>query len=126
MQESKHYSNTRHLTITMLSALLGLVLLESRGLVVWADRLETGTLQHIAQPVTQWMDQRLRPLRIGEMRPAVLHQLEVIGWSESSTQLPPLAPTERTDLPTPATLSSIATPITPAAPVIAANRIRAR
>ncbi len=120
MQESKHYSNTRHLTITMLSALLGLVLLESRGLVVWADRLETGTLQHIAQPVTQWMDQRLRPLRIGEMRPAVLHQLEVIGWSESSTQLPPLAPTERTDLPTPATLSSIATPITPAAPVIAA------
>jgi hypothetical protein len=87
------------------SALLVALLLEATGLVVWAERLEVGTLRDVAQPVTQTWQRIVTGLHLDAPRRLALDLRE--RWS--TTLIP-----ESEDLPgvatTPAIRPQIAAP----------------
>lgn len=114
MKQPNSAGTTRDLAITMISAAVMLVVLESQGLVVWASRLDTGLLQHVAEPVVHTVNQTLQPLGVSDFRQTALDQLETIGWSDQAAEAqaapnpaPACAPTAMTTVqPLPTTLSS--------------------
>ena len=112
-------NDRRQLAMVAVGFVLAIALLESRGLVVWADRLEVGPLQQRLAQAARGLDRRVAPLGIGAWRPQALHGLARLGWSD----LPPEASATQTaaspvasmpiDAATPA--ASMAVPSTPPA-----------
>jgi hypothetical protein len=75
----------------MFLALAGCVgvalLLESGGLVSWANHLELGPLRTVALPVATAIDRTLHPLHMDVFRQEALESLARIGWSDDPALL---------------------------------------
>jgi hypothetical protein len=60
------------------------VLLESAGLVSWANHLDIGPLRTVAIPVTSAIEKAMHPLRIDGFRAETLATLARAGWSDDA------------------------------------------
>lgn len=75
-------NDRRQLALVAAGFVLVIALLESRGLIVWADRLEVGPLQQQLARGTRALDGALTPLGIAAWRPRALETLARSGWSD--------------------------------------------
>lgn len=75
-------NSTKQLTLVMLSFLVTILLLESGGIVVWAQRLEVGALQSFAEPIAQKIHNQVSVLSMAHWRTTALTSLAKIGWSD--------------------------------------------
>jgi uncharacterized protein len=60
------------------------VLLESAGLVSWANHLDIGPLRTVAIPVTAALEKAMHPLKIDGLRAEALATLARAGWSDDA------------------------------------------
>ncbi|MBB1599273.1 DUF459 domain-containing protein [Variovorax sp. UMC13] len=123
-------NDRRQLALVAAGFALVIALLESRGLIVWADRLEVGPLQQQLARGTRALDGALTPLGIAAWRPRALETLARSGWSDMPQDdgkgAPPamvLATQAATPSPLPSPAASApvaaATPASPPAPAVA-------
>ena len=66
------------------------ILLEAGGLATWAQRLDVGPLRSIAQPTTTALNEQLRKLGIGTLRPTLLAGLARLQRDEPPAVAPRL------------------------------------
>ena len=115
-------NSTKQMTLVMLSFLATIFLLESGGLVVWAQRLEIGSLRSFAEPITQKAHDHVSVLGIAYWRNTLLTSLANIGWSDSPvvdspTKTSPTTTSAVTRCPPPAVQAvTTATPLAPKTP----------
>jgi hypothetical protein len=74
--------NRRQLAAVAGGFVLAIALLESRGFVVWAERLEVGALQQQFENGARAFDRALEPLGLAAWRPRALSALAQAGWSD--------------------------------------------
>ena len=95
-------ASTTQLALGLAGFIVAIILLDSSGLAVWAQRLEVGPLRAIAAPATANIDAHLRPLGLENLRPHLIAALARLGWSDDPAALagldesefapPPLTP----------------------------------
>jgi hypothetical protein len=107
--------STRSLAWLLATCLLVAVLLESGGLLTWAQRLEIGPLRRIALPAASALHEHLHPLGITRLREGALADLRKLEAPEPVTPKPAPAPVPVA--PAPIALAQCQT--LPAAPQIA-------
>lgn len=84
--ESRSLTNTpRQMAITLLGFLVAIVVLESGGLVIWADRLDVGPMRTASGSIALEFNQRLISVGVPPLRTDVLTALNQIGWSDDPT-----------------------------------------
>ena len=109
-------NDRRQLGQVAVGFVLCIALLESRGLMVWADRLEVGPLQQRLAHAARGFDRMVAPLGVGMWRPRALHGLARLGWSD----LPPELTAQQTPaMPVPAVPSVTPPPAVQPAPQVA-------
>lgn len=121
-------NDRRQLALVAAGFVLVIGLLESRGLIVWADRLEVGPLQQRLAQGARALDGALTPLGIAAWRPRALETLARSGWSDmpqdDGKEAPPamvLATQAATPTPAasaPASAPAPASPSVPPAPAL--------
>jgi lysophospholipase L1-like esterase len=100
----------RQLVLVVAGFLAAVVLLESDGLANWANHLEIGPLRTVAVPVTQAVQQALRPLGVTTVRDRALEELAHIGWSDDAALLAKAADTAGPHVPPPTSGCTTSTP----------------
>ena len=72
-------ASTTQLALGLAGFIVAIILLDSSGLAVWAQRLEVGPLRAIAAPATANIDAHLRPLGLENLRPHLIAALARLG-----------------------------------------------
>jgi hypothetical protein len=102
----------RQMFLALVGFLVAIVLIESDGLRIWADRLEPGPLRTVALPVTASIDRVVHPLGLGAIRNRVLDETAHLGWTDDPVRLAAVSKPAAAH----ATESQAAACITPVAP----------
>ena len=120
-------NDRRQLALVAAGFVLVIALLESRGLIVWADRLEVGPLQQQLAQGTRALDGALTPLGIAAWRPRALETLARTGWSDMPQDdgkgaPPAMVLATQAATPSPAASAPVAAPApaSPPAPMVVA------
>ena len=113
-------NDRRQLALVATGFVLVIALLESRGLIVWADRLEVGPLQQQLAQGARALDGALTPLGIAAWRPRALETLARTGWSDmpqddGKEAVPAMVLATQVAVPVPAASASVPAPMLPAA-----------
>ncbi len=120
MSATELTNSIKQMTLVMLSFMATIFLLESGGLVVWAQRLEIGALRSFAEPITQKAHDHVSTLSIADWRNTLLTSLANIGWSDNpvvKSQIVKIAP-DMTNCPTTAVVPPIVTSTATATAVV--------
>ena len=84
---NSRFNSLPQLAAVMTGFAVTILLLESQGLVTWADRLDVGPVRTGALEVTTALHKSLRPLGIEEARKESLEGLARLGWTDDPAQL---------------------------------------
>jgi hypothetical protein len=82
----------RHMFLTLGGFVVAILLLESDGLLNWADRLEPGPLRSVAHPAASALNRTLQPLGIAGARDRTLDEATRLGWSDDAVRLARITP----------------------------------
>src|ERR1700726_1730185 len=82
----------RHMFLTLGGFVVAILLLESDGLLNWADRLEPGPLRSVAHPAASALNRTLQPLGIAGARDRPLDEATRLGWSDDAVRLARITP----------------------------------
>lgn len=81
------FSSLSQLTLVLSGFAAAVLLLESQGLAIWAERLEVGHGRAAAVWTTSVMERTLAPLGIDEFRGELLADLYRLGWTDDPALL---------------------------------------
>ena len=76
-----------HLAAVLAGFAIAILLLESEGLVSWADRFDVGPRRTLALRITRSIHHKLEPLHADNIRTRSLAALDRLGWSDDPARL---------------------------------------
>jgi len=87
MQNPRATQSIRQMFQALAGFVVAITLLESDGLVNWADRLEPGPLRSVSVPATAALHKLVKPLAVGAMRERALDLAARIRWTDDAVWL---------------------------------------
>lgn len=82
MRRKYNYKTVKQLSVTVLSFMVVSVLLDAKGLVAWAERLDPGVIRTLSLPVVTKLDQMTEPLKLSSIRQPIVAFLHDTAPSE--------------------------------------------
>jgi hypothetical protein len=87
------FNTTRQLALVFCGFIIVILLVESRGLESWAERLEVGPLRTVAIRVASAWRRAVQPLGLESFRETAIADLEKTSWSDSPAKTAASEPT---------------------------------
>jgi uncharacterized protein len=80
------FNTALQMALVIVGFIAVIAVVESKGLEVWAERLEIGPLRKVAVPLTSAWHRAIRPLGMDKLRRTAMVDLQKVGWSDDPVQ----------------------------------------